>query len=53
MAPGESSQAARVGRRCALKGRRCYSRQEGTVCAQRGDVTACDILGDWPVVPHG
>lgn len=34
-------------------GRRCYSRPEGTVCAQLGDVTACDILGDWPVVLRG
>ena len=53
MAPGESRQAARVGRRHALKGRQCYSKQEGTVCALCGDVTVCDILGEWPVVPHG
>lgn len=33
------------GRQC------CSSRRE--VCAQLGDVTAYDILGDWPVVPHG
>lgn len=34
---------------CAQKGA-ALSRQEGTVCAQLGEVTACDILGDWPVV---
>lgn len=37
---------------CAQKGA-ALSRQEGTVCAQLGEVTACDILGDWPVVPCG
>lgn len=41
------------GEETCTKGRQCYSRQEGRVCALRGNVTVCDILGEWPVVPHG